>query len=428
MKQKIQNEVSYSFEKEKFLTTNSYRFLGPILLIAAFQTISTQATTCYCEYDFNFYGYGCVTENVVFLKQSENLIIEGEHFPLDNDATVMHFTIQNSEVRFVPAAILAKYKNLKYLTLNKVQLSDITQTSFANCGLLRELHLEYNDLTTLRKGVFSQCAGLEILYLNNNKISTINKEAFTGLPKLFSLHLEANLYATIPTQTFAPLPKLVTLLIGSINLSAIHPKTFVNNQISSMHIYKSNLTSLHRDLFKGQVKLSTLNILYNPIEKIEPGTLQHLISLSSFMLESSRVTRIEAETFSGLKKLNFLDIGWNKINSIHPDAFIDNVNLEYFYIEENQIKILNGTTLRNNPKIKYIAFGGNWISAIARNFFDSFGSSLRQVSAYSNYCIDKNMQDFSNFTTQVHPYFRKCFKNYDELFPSQAGAEVVVKN
>lgn len=337
---------------------------------------------------------------------------------MDNDTSVVHFTIQNSKVHFVPAAILAKYKNLKYLALSKVALSDITETSFANCGLVRELHLEYNELTILRNGIFQQCSNLVSLYLNNNKISTIRKDAFAGLKKLGQLYFYGNLYATFPTETFSVIPTLSYLAIGSSNLSAIHPKTFIKNQLSTLTIYDSKLTSIHRDLLKGQVKMTFLNIFKSLIANFELGTLQHLVSMIQVRITSSRFTTIDASMFAGLKKLTFIDIGSNQIESVHPDAFIDNVNLEYFYFSQNRFRILNGTMLRNNSKIQYIAFASNWINAIERNFFDSFGRSLRFVHAYGNWCVDKRMEEFTNFTTQVQPYFQTCYKNYDKLFPS----------
>ena len=85
--------------------------------------IPANASYCYCEYDYwDYRGYGCVAKNVNFNNEFDNLIINGDHFPLDNDASVRAVTFQNSKVNFVPAAILEKFKNLDHLVLNGVSL------------------------------------------------------------------------------------------------------------------------------------------------------------------------------------------------------------------------------------------------------------------------------------------------------------------
>lgn len=355
---------------------------------------------------------------MIVLNEFENLFIDGDHFPLDNDASVSAVTFKDSKVNFIPAAILLKFRNLNHLILRKVSLQALNEHSLDNCERLKNLDLEANEIRELHTGVFRHCLTLQTLRLGYNKISVVELNAFDGLHKLFYLDLQNNLMQELPPTTLYPLPSLVTFLVGSPGLTEIHSETFINTNLSALHIYGSPITEFPRNTFRSQGKLNRLTVYETMLSKILPGTFQNLKSLRFLMLHVGRLTEIDAMTLSGLTELVEIDVKWNRIERIHPNAFVDNVNLEYFYVGNNNLKTLSGRLLVNNPNLKYMDVANNRLEAIERNFFDSHETSLRYLTASDNACIDRDFQQFANFSVQVLPYFKRCFRKFEELFPA----------
>lgn len=303
-----------------FRRKNVHFVIAFLTLLAA---ASSSASYCYCEYDFwDYRGYGCISQDVIFLNEFDHLFIDGDHFPLDDDASVRTLVFQNSKVNFIPAAILEKFTNLNYLELKQVSLMTLNDYSLNNCERLRNLDLTSNSLQELKTGVFRQCSSLQTLRLASNKISNIELNAFEGLKKLFYLDLQNNLMTLLPPTTLYPLPSLVTFLFGGPKLTEIHPETFVNNNLSSLHIYSSPITEFHQDTFKSQYQLSRLTVFKTQLSNIKPGTFRDLKSLRYLMIQVGRLTKIDADTFSGPTDLAQIDVAWNRIDTIHPDAFV----------------------------------------------------------------------------------------------------------
>jgi Leucine-rich repeat (LRR) protein len=374
---------------------------------------TSRAAVCYCEYDFwDYRGYACIAQNVYFQSEFDHLIIEGEHFPLDNDTNVRVVTIKNSKVNFIPSAILDKFKNLNELMLSQVSLQTLTVNSLKNCGTLKSLCLEYNELQELRSGVFNQCGSLERLRLGWNKILHIEADAFQGLDKLYQLELQLNYFQTLPSTVLYAVPSLVTFIVGGPNFTDIHPDTFRQSRLSILQIIESPIKEIHRDLLKGQEKLSSLVIYHTQLDKLHPGTFDDLTSLRQLMIHYGRLTEIPAGVFK-LNQLTSLDMAWHRIASMDPNAFVGLPNLEYFYISENRMRTLDGRLLRNNQKLRYIDISSNQLQAIERTFFGN-QASLQWLDARYNTCVDKKFDYCENFATQVSPYFRRCFSKFDE--------------
>lgn len=138
------------------------------------------------------------------------------------------------------------------------------------------------------------------------------------------------------------------------------------------------------------------------------------------MISVGHLTEISSDTFTGLSNVMEINLSWHRITKIDPHSFDSLLNVEYFYIPNNRLTELDNQLLTSNAKVKYIDISFNYINAIQEGFFDSFGNNLKSVHAMSNVCIDKSFgnsesSSFTNFTTQVLPYFRRCFRNYNSL-------------
>lgn len=387
-----------------------------LLLLGLLAAQPSPASYCYCEYDFwDYRGYGCVASDVVVLDESDSLFIDGDHFPLDNDDTVRSVVFSKSKLSFIPPAILEKFRNLNYLVLKGVSLLALNENSLSNCERLKNMDLDGNLIAELKPGVFRQCSSLQTLRLAGNKLSSIDPKAFEGLTKLFYLDVQRNLMTALPEASLYPLPQLVTLLIGGPNFKEIYPATFTNNNLSALHIYDSPLAELHRDTLKSQTKLGRLTLYKLGLATIKPGTFRDLKSLNYLMVQVCRLTKIDSDTLAGLTNLIEADFNWNRITTIHPDAFVDNPNLKSFYFGQNYLTVLDHKLLRNNPNVRNIDVSYNQLNAVSRLFFDSHSTRLRYMTASGNRCIDKNFQTFENFTLQVAPYFKRCFRNFDAL-------------
>jgi Leucine-rich repeat (LRR) protein len=76
--------------------------------------------------------------------------------------------------------------------------------------------------------------------------------------------------------------------------------------------------------------LKKLDLIWNPIEKLESNWFSGLNNLEELDLERCRIKRIAAGAFNGLKKLKKLVMTWNPID-LKPNMFPGLKNLEIVY-------------------------------------------------------------------------------------------------
>lgn len=241
-------------------------------------------------------------------------------------------------------------KNLRYLYLDKNQVSDISP--LADLTDLKDLQIQRNEVSDI-----SDLAGLinlTDLHLYENQINDIS--ALEGLINLTFLFLNRNQINDI--SVLANLTKLtgllldynhignISALVGLTNLTSLHLGYNRISEISAL----SDLTSLRYltlggnqinniSALAGLTNLEVLNVYGNGISEI--SALAGLTNLDYLNLHNNRIN--DTSWLSGMTKLTSLQLGYNPIGDISVLAELtDLTNLGMAHIQISDISKLEG--------------------------------------------------------------------------------------
>ena len=138
------------------------------------------------------------------------------------------------------------------LGLGKNDLSDIRAGMWVGLESLERFSLGSNKLTEIRKDMWWKgMKHLKYLWLNKNNITRIEDGAFQKLKRLEELSLYWNRLTSLRPEMFQGLSRLRTLSLFQNRISAIESGTFASlRKISSIRLDYNRLTTL-TDLFQG---------------------------------------------------------------------------------------------------------------------------------------------------------------------------------
>lgn len=301
--------------------------------------------------------------------------ISGNHLDGFGDENVVHvFTAKNSVIPIIPRFVCQKFTNLEVFHVINSKLDTITEVSFNGCTKLKDVDVRSNNLLGIPAYAFADCNQIKTVKLADNKITNVNVNAFFKCASLKELSLNQNKLSTLDQRTFNPLKELQFL-----SLSDNMFETLPGDNMASLFDSLSNLISLH------------LN--YNRIKEVNENHFKSLSKLESLLLQGNKLLEIPFRTFRGL------------------------INLNYFDISENQLEHLHSRSFQPMNNLKDFIFSMNKIDAIDRRLFAN-ATSMRQIQAKNNNCINENFLSIKNLQTNVLPDFESCFDNFSILFPT----------
>jgi len=79
-------------------------------------------------------------------------------------------------------------------------------------------------------------------------------------------------------------------------------------------------------------------------------------SLSVIFLNNNLITELDNSTFFGAQNLYYIDVSYNKISKISPGTFSDQLNLEYIYLDHNLLTELDNNTFLRTTYIYSVNF------------------------------------------------------------------------
>lgn len=215
-------------------------------------------------------------------------------------------------VPFVPIKLFEVFHNLKKLTLNKLNITQLLAGDFTNAHELTEIDLTENHLEKIPARAFTGASKLKLINLNENKIHTIEDLAFEGLSALESLNLFGNHLTRIGRLTFANLPELLVLDISVNEIEEIDGDAFNFPKLSNVDMNSNKLRSLPGNLFARTTRLQAFSANNNSLHHLNDA-LQHL------------------------QRLNVLNLGDNHIADFDLVKLSQTPNLTYVHLENNGI-------------------------------------------------------------------------------------------
>ena len=150
-------------------------------------------------------------------------------------------------------------------------------------------------------------------------------------------------------------------------------KKFPN--IDSVAVFKSLLSEVVQENFKGATKLEV------------------------FFARSNNIVRLQEETFIEALNLEELNLGGNKLMFIHENAFKKLTELETLLLDQNWLKFLNSATFEDLVSLKKIHLDKNMIVSIPEGLF-------RNNLMLETILLEQN---------HIHTIFSDSFKNLKRL-------------
>lgn len=225
----------------------------PVFVLSVFALVSG-ASAATCQYNTTLTGYSCNPFFANTTAESQPLVITGTHETTKNDPDIVSVQAQDSLISDFPNAVLQKFSNLKYLRLNNVAMTSISQLQ--SCERLEKLTLYRNEISSIAANTFTNCLNLVELDLGRNKLSSISSDWFAGIGNLERLFLDTNAITAIGKQDFSLLSKLETLQLSDNEISTVDEGKLISQSLPRLKI-----CSPHRSVRFARKSESSLSVV-----------------------------------------------------------------------------------------------------------------------------------------------------------------------
>ena len=221
---------------------------------------------------------------------------------------------------------------LPYFQSSNIELIDVSENSieiikfmgFPNRTLfIKDLNLSSNKLAYLPADVF-QYMEVRRIYLSSNGIRTINENAFRGLEEsLDYLNLENNYFNEIPSA-ITHLKRISYLYLANNEIKNIGNDSFLefSERLKALSLQTNHLDSVPVSALSNCFNLLHLNLGYNKISYVEPGSFYWAENLEILLLRNNFLSKLKAETFKGATKLKELSLSFNHLMELEDDTFL----------------------------------------------------------------------------------------------------------
>lgn len=143
-----------------------------------------------------------------------------------------------------------------------------------------------------------------------------------------------------------------------------------------------------------------LDLRFNKIREIAPGTFKGHKSIKSLLLNDNLLTKLETGVFVGLPSLKHLYLYKNRIKFIEPKVFQGLIKLEHLYLQNNEIEEFAADTFSNLPSLDRLFLFNNKIQHIPSGSFAGL-NKLTRLRLDSNALVcDCQLAWFANMLQQ----------------------------
>ncbi|ODV96077.1 hypothetical protein PACTADRAFT_40970 [Pachysolen tannophilus NRRL Y-2460] len=260
-------------------------------------------------------------------------------------------------------------ETLVILDLSKAKLTSLTANFFTNIPNLEKVILDNNHLVTLPSDI---CSLKRLVYLScvRNNLSSL-PPGISSLTSLQYLDLHLNNINVLSPEIWN-LSSLSILNLSS-NLLQDFPKpaanffssriTEVDNSLLYLSISDNRIDDQSLQVFSLFSRLKSLNLSYNEIIEIPPGTLKKMDSLTYLYLSGNKLSSLPSDDLEHLQNLMILHLNGNRFHSL-PSELSKISHLSVLDVGSNQLKynISNWPYDWNwnwNGDLKYLNFSGN---------------------------------------------------------------------
>lgn len=130
-------------------------------------------------------------------------------------------------------------------------------------------------------------------------------------------------------------------------------------------------------------EVTVLDLRFNQISGIEPGTFRNLHNLHTLLLNNNNIQKLVANGFEGLNQLKHLYLYKNRIYEIDIEAFAGLKKLEQIYLHYNELAFLPKNTFKDLMYLDRLFLHNNKFSTLQDGLFDAL-PNLRRIRLDGN--------------------------------------------
>ncbi|KAJ8299134.1 hypothetical protein KUTeg_023194 [Tegillarca granosa] len=311
----------------------------------------------------------------------------------DRNVRLQELMLSGNRISDIQSRWFNNLRALKILSLRGNMISSIRGDSFANLRNLEELLLSANVIDTIEEGSLRQMNKLKLLDLSTNDIHEIRASLFYGLDSLTELFIGSNKLTSLGSDAFINLSTLNRLDLSRNHIENIEEGTFSPLlYVRYIDLSHNKLRTITQNIFRGLPELKELNLQHNFIGRIEQMAFSttsplYLSKLTTLDLQYNGIKKLDADTLSGMPNLKSLKLGNNRLKRIHSLALSTLNNLQKLYLNNNKLKQLSTGVFRRLQSLLSIDLSNNKIKSLPNEMFSGL-ENLEDLNLASNSIFD----------------------------------------
>ncbi|GFT68417.1 protein toll [Nephila pilipes] len=270
-----------------------------------------------------------------------------------------------------------------------VRLSSITKVP--NFGIIRDslrnLMIENSLLTSLEGNSLRDLPLVETVSFVNNSISYVDPDAFQGTENIIIFDISYNLLTSLPPGLFDTWGNVKKIVLAHNHLVHVN-QLFAVVRPTFIYLDYNNLTDLDSVLHPNMTTLETLQLSYNPFERVSVDSFNGKLENARFLyLDHCLIREFDVDHYEGLSILATLDLSYNLIEEVTNQTVTFGYNVELDFVG-NQIREFNAELPYN---VKRVFLNKNLLTSLARTL--PF-SQMAEVSMADNRIRSLGPEDF----------------------------------
>lgn len=285
-----------------------------------------------------------------------------ENLPANTFSTMPNLhtlLLSNNKIKYLDGYSLNGLFVLSLLSLDNNQLTGIHPEAFRNCSSLQDLNLNGNQMKAVPLAL-KDMRFLHTVDLGENQIFSIDEYMFRGMDNLYGLRLIGNQLRNLSKSAFRDLPKLQILNLAKNQIDYIEPATFeMVKNIQAIRLDGNRLRAFGH-LFKGMPNLLWLNMSDNQLREFDYSQIP--TNLQWLDLHKNELTDLKNDYQVNNLRLQSMDVSFNFIERIGPNSIPNSVEL--VFLNDNQIRHIEPHTFINKENLTRCDLYANHLQAL----------------------------------------------------------------
>lgn len=319
---------------------------------------------------------------------------------IDVSHVITSVNFVSSHVLRLPNDVFSKFKNLKAINCDGVNLQMLSYDDLNGAVNLEEFSCNSNYIKSLNASLFKGSEKLKVLDLSINDIESIDEASLSGLMQLIKLFLYDNKLKELPRTAFNDLIKLEEVNLSNNQIEIIPEQLFLNckelkyiylndNQIH--HLTDSSLVGIENVAFleisnnlltslKLNISASALYANNNQLESVHLNSIGYLsfynnfISKMTFQNEHHVLSlNISKNMFNStslnddirlLSQVKTLDLSFNDLGPLAVSTFLDLNELKILNLQATNLTRIEYGLFAHQMKLEQIDLSYNQMGAI----------------------------------------------------------------